>query len=162
LSEEIAEITWNPKTMRISNAVFSRNSLRFNCRQCAIFCCRLGGPKVHWKDVERIKQAGHETVDFLDPSSNEEDGRGGVLSRKQDGSCVFLQPDIEAGKYRCGVYAARPALCQLYPFEFEQTGVNQGVLKFIPCCNGLNARDSFLVNKGFIEKHLLKAIAELF
>jgi Fe-S-cluster containining protein len=85
----------------------------------------------------------------------------GVLSRKKDGSCVFLSYDCSRGIYECGIYEARPAVCRLYPFEFIPEAAESGVLRLIPCCNGLNAEEGKPVNRDFIENHLLRAICDL-
>jgi len=117
------------------------------------------------KDVERIKQAGYSVEEFLEPTfHNEFKGlliiRGNMKNR-EDGSCVFLKFDEENGVYECLIYEFRPALCKLYPFDFEGTGPSSFVLKLIPCCRGLNNPGGKLVDEEFIVKHLLSAVLDL-
>jgi Fe-S-cluster containining protein len=102
--------------------------------------------------------------DFLEPVSNSE-FKGlpvmcGSLKSKRDGSCVFLRFDVEDDCYECSIYDSRPALCRLYPFDFDRVGSNSVVLKFIPCCRGLNNPDGELVDEEFINNHLLDALLE--
>jgi len=137
--------------------------LRFKCRRCATFCCKLGGPKLTKKDIERIEQAGYGAKDFLEPTLNSR-FKGlpmrGSLKNKEDGSCVFLKFDAEKNGYECSIYDFRPVLCRLYPFEFEGINSNSVMLKFVPCCRGLNNPDGELVDKGFITNYLLDAMLE--
>jgi Fe-S-cluster containining protein len=164
LSETIAKITFSSELRHIEDILFFRRGLRFKCKRCAVFCCKLGGPQLTEKDLEHLKNAGYRQVDSLALSSKEETkqrfGEKRVLKQREDGSCIFLQNNGEEA-YRCGIYELRPALCRLYPFEFERTGLNTGVLRFIPCCNGLNARDGSLVDERFVEEELLEAILDL-
>jgi Fe-S-cluster containining protein len=126
----------------------------------------LGGPWLTGKDIERIKQAGYDAKDFLEPASK---GKSkdlpimcGNLKNNEDGSCIFLKLDPEKNRYECSIYDFRPALCRLYPFDFERTSLDSVVLKLIPCCKGINNPDGELVDEGFITNHLLDALLELF
>jgi len=160
--ENIARITWDSEKRQITNIVFFEEGLRFKCKRCAVLCCKLGGPKVSEKDVERLKEAGYKDMDFLDTAIDKEvkprSIKEGVLKQKMDGSCIFLQYDGRNKLYKCGVYDLRPASCRLYPFEFEVLEPKTVMLKFIPCCNGLNTHSGALVDKKFIEEHLLESI----
>ena len=118
------------------------------------------------EDIQRLRLAGYEPDDFLDVAT---DGRFGlegggksVMKQRENGSCVFLEYDGGNKVYRCIVYEFRPALCRLYPFEFKRTGVNTGLLRVIPCCNGLNVCDGALVDRGFVEERLLGVILDFF
>jgi len=164
LNETLARITINSETGQIKDLSLHQKYLRFKCRRCAIFCCRLGGPWLTGKDIERIKQAGYDAKDFLEPASNSKFKSlltmHGSLKNKEDGSCVFLKFDAEKDRYECLIYDFRPVLCRLYPFGFERISSNSIMLKLIPCCRGLNNPDGELVDKGFITNHLLDAMLE--
>ena len=155
----IAEITMDPKTKRIANMVLFRKDHRFKCQRCAIFCCRLGGPKINNKDLQRLKQAGYDAKNFV-KNVKKENVNKGFLKEKEDGSCVFLEYSDKSKKYACLIYNFRPSVCRLYPFEFTLTSPNVGILRVIPCCNGLNVLDGELVNQKFVEKNLLEAIID--
>jgi len=151
---EIAEIAIEPKTRRITKVNFHRTHLRFRCQRCAVFCCKLGAPKLFHRDIERLKQAGYFSDLFfnLDQAS---------LQSTNDGSCVFLSFNPEDGLYRCSVYEQRPTLCRLYPFKFEKSGPQFYVLKLIPCCNGLNVDNGQAVDKQFLSENLEKILLDL-
>ncbi len=84
----------------------------------------------------------------------------GSLKNREDGSCIFLKFDVEQNRYECSIYDFRPVLCRLYPFDFDRVGSNIIVLKFIPCCRGLNKSDGNLVDERFITNHLLAPLLE--
>jgi len=160
---EIARIRLDREKRRISNITLTRKDLRFKCKRCAVFCCKLGGPLIKEADLKRIAEIGLDPYKYLEPLKNRYGQRGeavGILKQKKDGSCVFLEYEASKGIYKCGIYEARPALCRLYPFEFFLKEDGTGVLSFIPCCNGLNAHDGMLVDREFIERYLLDAICE--
>jgi len=165
VNDEIAEISWNLYTRELVDIVFFEKNLRFKCRRCAVFCCKLGGPRVTENDQKRLRAAGFEPMEVLVHQSANQTGQWNVselvLKQKEDGSCIFLQHDVEGKVHRCSIYDLRPSLCRLYPFEFQKTGQGTGLLRLIPCCNGLNTREGSLVERGFIEKHLLGAIMDL-
>jgi len=163
LNETLARITINPETRQVKDLSLHQK-LRFKCRRCAVFCCRLGGPWLTEKDIERIKQAGYDAKDFLESVLNNE-FKGLPIMRdsvknKEDGSCVFLKFKAEKNRYECLIYDFRPILCRLYPFDFEKIGPNSIVLKLIPCCRGLNNPDGEPVDEEFITNHLLDALLE--
>jgi len=158
---EIAEITFDVEKKRILNITFSKKDLRFKCKRCGVFCCKLGGPPVTETDLKRIGKTGLNPYDFLEPLRRRHTRHVdavGILKRKKDGSCIFLEYDRSKRLYECRIYEARPDLCRLYPFEFASEGNGKGVLKIIPCCNGLNAPDGRIVDQEFVEKYLLDAI----
>ena len=156
VSEDIAEIVWDPETLKIAGITVFRKDLRFVCKRCAVFCCRLGGPRISEKDIQRLRQAGCEPDDFLDVATDRrvglEGGGESVMKETEDGSCIFLQYDGESKVYRCSVYEFRPALCRLYPFEFERTGLNTGLVRVIPCCNGLSTREGTSIDREIIDE----------
>ena len=101
--------------------------------------------------------------DFLEPANSEFKGLSvmcGNLKNREDGSCIFLKFDVEQNRYECSIYDFRPVLCRLYPFDFDRVGSNIIVLKFIPCCRGLNNPDGKLVDEKFIANHLLVPLLE--
>jgi Fe-S-cluster containining protein len=163
LELNLAKIAYNPKTRRITDIEFIKTNLTFRCQRCAVFCCKLGAPQLSESDIECLKKVGYYTNNFIDATLN-----GDALSRerkkflkhKEDGSCIFLQQDEEGKSFTCGIYEVRPSLCRLYPFEFVPTSPHTGVLRLIPCCNGLNAKDGEPVDRKFIEENLLEAIID--
>jgi len=165
LSENLARITINSKTKQIIDLSLHQKHLRFKCGRCATFCCKLGGPWLTEKDIERIKQAGYDAKDFFEPASNNK-FKGlpimcGSLKNKEDGSCIFLKFDMEEDRYECSIYDFRPTLCRLYPFDFDRVSPGSVVLKFIPCCRGLNSPEGELVDEEFINNHVLSVLLEI-
>jgi len=165
LNENIAEVTLNPKTKPILRMTFHQKHLRFACQRCVIFCCKLGGPKLTQRDIKRIRQAGYHAEDFVEPLPNKRFKGLPVmrdnLRNREDGSCVFLKFDEERNVHECSIYDFRPALCRLYPFDFEKAGPQSFLLKLIPCCKGLTALRGELVNEEFVTNNLLGAILDL-
>lgn len=163
MSEVLATITLDSKSGQIKDLALHQKHFLFKCKRCATFCCRLGGPKLTRRDIERIKEADHPVKDFLELAKSKfkdtHDGRSSLKNR-EDGSCIFLKFDSEQNRYECSIYDFRPVLCRLYPFDFEKVGSNIIVLKFIPCCRGLNNRNGMLVNERFITNHLLAPLLE--
>ena len=101
--------------------------------------------------------------DFLEPANSEFKGMPftrGSLKNREDGACFFLKFDAKQNRYECSIYDFRPILCRLYPFNFDRVGIKSIVLKFIPCCKGLNNVDGELVDELFITKNLLAALLE--
>ena len=165
LGENVARIMLNPVTRQITNIMVYQKNLRFKCKQCATFCCELGGPNLTRGDIERIEQAGYKTESFLGPVQN---GRYksvvtpyGCLRNKKDGSCIFLKFNHEKRSYECAIYDVRPVLCRLYPFEVETPSRNCTIIRIISCCRGLNNPDGELVDKRFIMNHIVEAIFNL-
>jgi len=144
---KIAEITLEPKIRRVITLNFSGVHLSFRCQRCAVFCCKLGAPKLLTFDIERLKQAGHSLSTFLDVEQ-------ASLKNKRDGSCIFLSHNIEEGIHQCSVYDYRPTFCRLYQFKFEKSGQQSYTLNLIPCCNGLNIQNGEEVDEKFFVKHL--------
>jgi len=144
---KIAEITIEPKIKRVITLNFSGVHLSFRCQRCAVFCCKLGAPKLLTFDIERLKQAGRSPHTFLDVK------QAGPKSKK-DGSCIFLSYNAEEGLRQCSVYNYRPTYCKLYPFKFEKSGRQSYTLNLIPCCNGLNIQNGEEVDEKFFVKHL--------
>jgi len=149
----IAQISFEPGTRNVNNITFFIRNLRFKCKRCATFCCKLGGPTLSLKDVERLKKAGHKEAEFLD-------GAHGSLKNRADGSCVFLQLDKERHFCKCSVYDSQPVLCMLYPFHFEKISPCSFMLKILPC-RGINRRYGELVDERFVIAHLLDALQDL-
>jgi len=165
VNENIAEVFFDPETKQIVRITFCQDGLRFKCTRCGTLCCKLGGPKLTKKDAERIRHAGHDLEDFLEPAVNLEFKGSpimlGNLKNRKDGSCIFLESSSRKGVYKCSIYDFRPALCRLYPFDFERISPNSFILKFIPCCKGLNGSDGEFVDERFITCHLLGSILEI-
>ena len=149
----IAKISFEPRTRKVKNITFFIRNLRFKCKRCAVFCCKLGGPVLCLKDVERLRKAGYKEAEFLDAAH-------GSLKNKADGSCVFLQLDKERRVSECSVYDYRPILCRLYPFHLEKISPGSFMLKILPC-RGINRRCGGLIDERFIITHLLDALHDL-
>ncbi len=103
--------------------------------------------------------------DFLETVSDGEfEGTSvmeGGLKSKEDGSCIFLKFDEEENRYECSIYDFRPVLCRLYPFDFDRVDSNIVMLKFIPCCRGLNNPDGKLVDERFVADRILAPLLEV-
>ena len=164
LNEEVAKIVLNSRSKQILDIIVYEDDLRFECRRCATFCCKLGGPNLTRKDIKRITQGGYKAREFVVPFKSESEGWPtflGSLKGKEDGSCIFLESGLEEGIYECSIYDFRPALCKLYPFDFYKINSQSIVLKLIPCCRGLNNPEGESVNEEFIVDSLLEAIFDL-
>ena len=149
----ITQISFESGTCDVKNITFFIRNLRFKCKRCATFCCKLGGPTLSLNDVDLLKKAGFKEVEFFD-------GAHDSLKNKADGSCVFLQLDKERHFSKCSVYDSRPTLCRLYPFHLEETSPDSFMLKIMPCM-GINRRYGELVDERFIIPHLLDALHDL-
>jgi len=163
LREVLAKVTVDSKTRQIRDLSLLQKRFRFKCKRCATFCCRLGGPKLTRNDIERIEEAGYHVKDFLELANSEFKGMPVMrssLKNREDGACIFLKFDAKQNRYECSIYDLRPILCRLYPFDFDRIGTDSIVLKFIPCCRGLNNPDGKLVDERFINKHLLAPLLE--
>ena len=142
MDNTIAEIIVDPKTKRVMRVNYQRKA-RFKCQRCAIFCCKLGPPKLSQKDIKRLKLSGRNVNRFLDENQLN-------LRSREDGSCVFLSLDSLGTLHKCSVYCFRPTLCRLYPFQFQKLNENRYALRLITCCNGLNTGDGVPINKSFV------------
>jgi Fe-S-cluster containining protein len=163
LREVLAKITLDSKSRQIRDLSLLQKRFRFKCKRCGTFCCRLGGPELTGKDIERIEKAGCHVKDFLEPANSKFRGTplmSGSLKNREDGACIFLVFDAKQNRYECSIYDFRPILCRLYPFDFQRISTDSIVLKLIPCCRGLNNPDGKLVDERFINKHLLAPLLE--
>ena len=101
--------------------------------------------------------------DFIEPINRDGEDLplvyGSLITRK-DGSCIFLQQDIEQKCFKCNIYDFRSALCRLYPFSFEGLGSNCIALKLIPCCMGLNNPEGEVLDEQFVSNNLLEPLLE--
>jgi Fe-S-cluster containining protein len=161
-NEEIARILLDTKTKQILDITIHKKHLRFKCKQCAIFCCKLGGPQLTKKDVQRIEQAGYTGEGFIIRFRDGSDCSSaflGSLRSEEDGSCIFLKFNPEEDSYECSIYDCRPTLCKLYPFEFHKIDSQSIMITLIPCCLGLNNPEGELVDEKFIVDSLFIAIS---
>ena len=143
LDNTIAEITIDPETKRVIRVEYQERGARFKCQRCAIFCCRLGPPKLSQKDIERLKLSRRNSNKFLYEHQLN-------LRSREDGSCVLLSRDSPDTLHKCSVYRFRPTLCRLYPFQFQKLNENRYALRLITCCNGLNTDDGVPINTSFV------------
>jgi len=146
---KVAQLRLEPETCNLKEITLYIRNLRFKCQRCATFCCKLGGPQLSLKDIERLEKAGCKTVQLIE-------GKHDCLESKADGSCVFLRFNEKKDVYECSVHVSRPALCRLYPFYFEKTCANSFILKLLPC-KGISRRIGEPVDEKFIISHLLHA-----
>lgn len=159
LKETIARLTVNLEKRQILDIHLYEKNLRFKCKRCAVYCCKLGGPSLTKKDMEQLESIGCDVSECIESSEREYGAfpsTSNVIKSKKDDSCVFLRKHKKNGIYECTIYDARPILCRLYPFDLKRTSVNSFLLGVIPCCKGLNSSDGELVNARFIEKNLLE------
>jgi len=152
--QKMAEITIEPITKQVIKVDFQLPLLRFKCQRCAVFCCKLGGPRLLPKDIERLKRAGVSPNRFLNAEQTS-------MESRKDGSCIFLSFNTQEDLYSCSIHDQRPTFCRLYPFQFEKSGLQSYSLSFIPCCNGLNNADGEAVDAKFFTKFLKEILYEL-
>lgn len=146
----IAEITVNSENQQVANVRHLGERLTFKCQRCAIFCCKLGPPRLLPRDIERLKQAGYDANDILNHDCTS-------FKSQSDGSCRFLSSSGIPESYKCLVYNFRPALCRSYPFQFERSGPDSYAVKLIPCCNGLNLKSGETVDARFVA-HIAESV----
>jgi Fe-S-cluster containining protein len=144
---KIAEIRIEPETGKVEHITLFSGNLRFKCRRCAAFCCKLGGPRLSSRDVERLREAGLTRAEFLDATNS-------IMKNTVSGSCVLLKFDSKKRFYECTVYTNRPALCRLYPFHVEKISSDEFVLKLLPC-RGINRRSGTVIDELFLIDNVL-------
>jgi Fe-S-cluster containining protein len=154
LNDTLAEITVDLESRRVINVTLRERQLAFNCRRCAVFCCKLGAPRLTPKDIQRLERAGFHLTEILCMDQS-------TLRKGHDDACILLSWDQKHRLYKCACYDTRPALCRLYPFRFERLGHNLFALKLIPCCNGLNERNGESVNEEFVARFAGPVLFEL-
>lgn len=150
---KIGEISIEPETDNLKRIVLFSSNLRFKCQRCATFCCKLGGPKLSSKDIERLEKGGLTRAEFLDASS-------GRIKSSVSGSCAFLRFDSQQQFYECTVYPHRPALCRLYPLHVEKTSADRFVLKLLPC-KGIGRRLGAIIDERFLIENVLGLLFDL-
>lgn len=162
MSDVLAMIILDSNLRKVNGLYIEQKGFQFKCTRCAALCCKLGGPALTKEDVKRIKDAGYIETDFLEPTNEIESSTllSGDMRSEKDGSCVFLEFDVKLDCYKCSIYDFRPLLCQLYPFSFEIEDSHRAVLKFIPCCMGLNNPGGELLDEKFVSNYLLEPLLE--
>ena len=124
--------------------------IRFICLRCGTFCCRLGGPVVTEKDLERL-QSSIPNIDRLTKTI----ARGGdsvrVLVEKPNGECILFLREGR-GKGVCSEYELRPDVCRAYPIRIIRKASHYEV-SLLPC-KGLNPDKGRVINERFIQRHL--------
>ena len=108
------------------------------CASCRGACCRDVVVRVSMFDMWRISRAlALPFCELVDPCSDDTCGDGSlaldasgdrylpVLRRaaRDDSACAFLMRvgDVTS---RCGIYAARPEICDAYPFELVRGAID--------------------------------------
>ncbi|KON33178.1 hypothetical protein AC477_01860 [miscellaneous Crenarchaeota group-1 archaeon SG8-32-1] len=155
----LATITLS-KNKNISKLLVTQKQFRFKCKRCADLCCKLGGPELLEEDVKRIEASGYLRKHFLLSEKMHTSGLThavGALKTKNNGSCIFLSENHQMENI-CSIYEFRPVLCRIYPFKIERLNQNTTVLKFIPCCKGLNNPEGKILDEKFFSRLLNKFI----
>jgi Fe-S-cluster containining protein len=150
---KIGEISIEPETDNVKRIVLFSSNLRFKCQRCATFCCKLGGPRLSSKDIERLEKGGLTRTEFLDANS-------GRIKSLVSGSCVFLRFHSQEQFYECMVYPHRPALCRIYPLHVEKTGADRFVLKLLPC-KGISRRRGAIIDERFLIENVRGLLFDL-
>ena len=132
LSENIAQISLEPQAHSVKHVTLHVNNLRFKCKRCATFCCKLSAPELTARDIGRLNKTGRCETGFLDVINSR-------LKSTANGSCIYIEFDTEKQTYECVIYNHRPTLCRLYPFHFEKINASAFILQILPCM-GLNLR----------------------
>jgi len=134
----------------VKTVKLDKKGLRFKCRRCATFCCRLGGPMVGCKDLRRLKKAISKIDSFIETAAV---GTSviKVLASKPNRQCILLRRDSR-GKYRCSEYALRPDACRTYPFKLIRRDSCLTVL--VSPCRGLNYKEGQLIDERLVGKYL--------
>ena len=156
----VATFRIDQKNRTIHDFKITQKQFKFKCKRNATLCCKLGGPILTKKDIQQIQAAGHSTEDFLESPKTSDYNSLGSLKTRPDGSCIFLNYDKTQNQNNCSIYNARPALCRLYPFNFEFLGPNRIALKFIPCCLGLKNPEGKVLDEKFVTTVLLEPLLD--
>ncbi len=128
--------------------------LRFSCRKCGTFCCRLGGPIVNQEDLIRLSKSVPD-IYHLTKTTAIGSKIVTVLTSKSSGECVLFTERNKRGV--CSNYGDRPDVCRIYPFEFVMEGKTLTV-RVLPCL-GLNLRKGRLIDEEFVQRQLGSTIA---
>ena len=160
MSDIVATFSIDQKNRTIHDVKITQKQFKFKCKRNATLCCKLGGPILTTKDIQQIQSAGHSIDNFLEPPKTNGENSLGNLKTRPDGSCIFLNYDKTQNQNNCSIYNFRPALCRLYPFNFEFLGPDRIALKFIPCCLGLKNPEGKLLNEKFVTTVLLEPILD--
>ena len=158
MNNTIAILILDLKNRTIRDIQITQNQFKFKCKRNATLCCKLGGPILTKKDINKIKLAGNSTQDFIEPPESNAENLLGRLKTRPDGSCVFLNYDKTQNIHNCSIYNCRPSLCRLYPFSFEILESDRIALKLIPCCLGLNNPDGKILDEQFVTTNLLEPL----
>jgi len=142
--------TFSVKGTRVRTVKLDKKGLRFSCRRCATFCCRLGGPVVTCKDLTRLRKAISKIDSFIETAAA---GTSviTVLASKPNRQCILLRKDSR-GKYRCSEYTLRPDACRTYPFKLIRQDACLTVL--VSPCRGLNYKEGQLIDERLVGKYL--------
>ena len=119
----VAREKWRAIAPDAPERLVGPGSPSFRCQPniCDALCC--GAPYLAGtseRDVAGLREAGEETIHFLDIDPGEltelfDQGQRWsqiVTLRQESGRCVFLQDER-----RCGVYGQRPDGCALFPYR---------------------------------------------
>ncbi|HIH03456.1 MAG TPA: YkgJ family cysteine cluster protein [Methanoregulaceae archaeon] len=114
---ELAELRAYPRE-RLAGIV---TGIGFACDGCARCCTRQSNDHVFLleEDADRLREVAPDVlVPAPDPELADREGRlyvsGYALATTENGDCVFLENG------RCRHYAARPAICRVYPYMLHR------------------------------------------
>ena len=93
--------------MSVQAAGSSDSEFGYICRRCSR-CCRDKRIQLNPYELARLARAKHQSTSEFRAAWTLQ-GKGTVLSQRDDGTCVFLGP------HGCEVHADRPLVCRLYP-----------------------------------------------
>lgn len=126
-----------------AGSLFDRRSLfGYSCSRCRV-CCRDKTIHLNPYEIARLaKNRGISTTAFIERFTV---NGGTILKYRQDGTCVFLDPE------GCAVHADRPLVCRLYPLgrRVDFLGVEEFFLMELEdSCRGVFHKN------GTVEKYL--------
>jgi hypothetical protein len=95
MKDEIARVRIDSETGQFLDISLSEKGLRFRCKKCAIYCCKLGGPFLTKEDIAQIESVGYKACEFVEDSKRKygELLMTSAMKNREDGSRVFLRLD---------------------------------------------------------------------
>lgn len=83
----------------------------FECRQCGDCCKGFGGTYVTQKDIKKICAYSDINPDTFISRYCDKSGSRYVLTRGDDGFCVFFE-----NREQCTIHPVKPYMCRAWPF----------------------------------------------
>ena len=89
---------------------------QIDCTECAN-CCRVATVRLAERDVQKLaKFLRLSTAEFVRTYTQESQEEGLILKRTDEAGCIFLNGNL------CGVYDARPHICDNFPHLIRGEG----------------------------------------